>query len=81
MLLSTHYRRPIEFTDEVLNNSRKGLAVFERLTERIERLTGKPLTDDSPDMDQIAARLLESEVGGFVQQVLGVQDAVPGDDG
>jgi cysteinyl-tRNA synthetase len=28
MLLSTHYRRPIEFTDEVLTNSKKGLAVF-----------------------------------------------------
>jgi cysteinyl-tRNA synthetase len=71
MLLSTHYRRPIEFTDEVLNNSRKGLAVFDRLTERVERLTGKPLADNSPDMDQIAARLLESEVGGFVKQVVG----------
>ena len=24
MLLSTHYRRPIEFTDDVLNNAQKG---------------------------------------------------------
>jgi cysteinyl-tRNA synthetase len=71
MLLSTHYRRPIEFTEEVLNNSRKGLAVFVRLADRIERLTGKPPEDSSPDMDQIAARLLESEVGNFVRQVVG----------
>ncbi|MGD0463464.1 MAG: cysteine--tRNA ligase [Tepidisphaeraceae bacterium] len=70
MLLATHYRRPIEFTDEVLSNSRKGLAVFQRLTERVERLTGTPLADNAPDMDQIAARLLESEVGGFARQVI-----------
>jgi cysteinyl-tRNA synthetase len=71
MLLSTHYRRPIEFTDEVLNNAKKGLAVFSRLTERIERLTGKPLNDASPGMDEIANRLLESEVGGFIRQSMG----------
>ena len=52
-------------------NSKKGLAVFTRLFERIERLTGKPLVDGSPDMDQIANRLLESEVGNFVRQVMG----------
>lgn len=71
MLLATHYRRPIEFTDEVLNNARKGLAVFVRLADRIERLMGKPLSDTSPDMDQIAARLMESEVGSFVKQAIG----------
>ncbi len=71
MLLSTHYRRPIEFTDEVLTNSKKGLAVFSRLFERIGRLTGKPPVDGSQDMDQIAGRLLESEVGNFVRQVVG----------
>jgi cysteinyl-tRNA synthetase len=71
MLLSTHYRRPIEFTDEVLGNSKKGLAVFTRLFERIERVTGKPPVDGSPDMDQVANRLLESEIGNFVRQVIG----------
>jgi cysteinyl-tRNA synthetase len=71
MLLSTHYRRPIEFTEEVLVNSKKGLAVFSRLFERIGRLTGKPPADGSQDMDQIAGRLLESEVGNFVRQVVG----------
>jgi cysteinyl-tRNA synthetase len=70
MLLSTHYRRPIEFSDEVLSNSRKGLSTFSRLVERIERLTGKPLAPDAPDMDKVAAKLLESEVGPFARQVL-----------
>jgi cysteinyl-tRNA synthetase len=71
MLLSTHYRRPIEFTDEALANSRKAMLVFSRLIERIERLTGKPLAPDAPDMDRDAAKLLESEVGPFARQVLG----------
>jgi cysteinyl-tRNA synthetase len=71
MLLSTHYRRPIEFSDEVLNNAKKALAVFSRLTERIERLLGGPLKDSSQDMDQAATRLLDSEVGPFVRQIMG----------
>jgi cysteinyl-tRNA synthetase len=71
MLLATHYRRPIEFTDEVLHNARKGLAVFSRLADRVERLTGKPLSNGSADLDQIAARLMESEVGAFVKQAIG----------
>jgi cysteinyl-tRNA synthetase len=71
MLLSTHYRSPIEFTDEVLQNSKKGLAVFTRLWERIERIAGKAPADGGADMDQIANRLLESEVGNFVRQIIG----------
>jgi cysteinyl-tRNA synthetase len=71
MLLSTHYRRPIEFTEEVLGNSKKGLAVFARLVERIERLMGKALAENSAGMDQLANRLLESEVGVFARQTIG----------
>jgi cysteinyl-tRNA synthetase len=71
MLLSTHYRRPIEFTDEAMANSRKGLSAFTRLMERIERLTGKPLAEDAPEMDQAAAALLETEIGGgLARQIL-----------
>jgi cysteinyl-tRNA synthetase len=44
LLLSTHYRSPIEFSDEVIANVKKALAVFTRLFERIERLGAK--TDD-----------------------------------
>ncbi len=40
LLLSTHYRRPIEFNDEVLSNTKKAYAVFTRLFDRVERLTG-----------------------------------------
>jgi cysteinyl-tRNA synthetase len=71
MLLSTHYRRPIEFTDDVMVAAKKGLSVFHRLFERVERLTGTPLGDDTPDMDRTAASLLEGENGHFARSILG----------
>src|SRR5688572_14377307 len=73
LLLSTHYRRPIEFTDEVITNSRKGLAVFSRLFERLQRLTAQPLTDESPDMDRTAAAILDTEQGPFARSVLNLK--------
>ncbi len=71
MLLSTHYRSPIEFSDEVLANSKKALNVFARLFERIERITGGPAADKAPDMDAAATALLESQQhAAFAKAVL-----------
>ncbi len=42
-VISTHYRRPIEFSDGELDAKKKGLATFHRLFERIERVTGTDL--------------------------------------
>ncbi len=39
-VLSTHYRRPIEFSDEEIAGKRKGLESFYRLFERVHRETG-----------------------------------------
>jgi cysteinyl-tRNA synthetase len=61
LLLSSHYRSPIDFSEEVLASARKGLAAFERLFERIERITGRPMTEKADDMDRGASELLESE--------------------
>jgi cysteinyl-tRNA synthetase len=74
LLLSTHYRRPIEFTEEALANCKKALSVFTRLFERIERLTGEPVTANSPDAGSIAAPMLDSEIGGpFLRDVLNLK--------
>lgn len=40
LLLSTHYRSPIDFSDAVVQSSKKGLSTFARLFERVERLGG-----------------------------------------
>jgi len=43
LLLSTHYRSMIDLSDDVLTATKKGLAVFNRLFERVERLSNAPL--------------------------------------
>jgi cysteinyl-tRNA synthetase len=74
MLLGTHYRSPIEFSNDVLASARKGLAAFERLFERVERLTGKSLAEKADDMDRGASELLESpEHAPFAKAVLALK--------
>ncbi len=74
LLLSTHYRRPIEFTDEALANCKKALSVFTRLMERIERLTGAPVSPESPDAESVAGVMLDTEFGGpFIRDVLNLK--------
>ena len=43
---STHYRRPIEFSDAEIESKRRGLSSFYRLFERIGRVCGKSVYDD-----------------------------------
>ena len=74
-LLTTHYRRPIEFTDDVRGqSSARGMAAFQRLAERIERLTGRP-----PRAEQAGhghhgrCGLLETDRRRSLGQVLGLK--------
>jgi cysteinyl-tRNA synthetase len=69
MLLMTHYRRPIDFSEEVMAGARKGLSVFSRLFERIGRL-GVKLDAETADMESAAADLLPSENEHFVRAVV-----------
>ena len=73
LLLTTHYRRPIDFSADVLESSRKGLSVFHRLVERIERLQAAPLPEQAPDMDTTAAAVLETDHAWFARSVLGLK--------
>jgi cysteinyl-tRNA synthetase len=69
-LLSTHYRSPIEFTEKVMEDARKGHAVFDRLFDRVDRLLGQPLSESAPDLDSYAGTLLESELAPFARAIL-----------
>jgi cysteinyl-tRNA synthetase len=44
LLLSTHYRSPIEFSDEALASAKKSVGVFTRLIERVVSLGSKKPT-------------------------------------
>jgi cysteinyl-tRNA synthetase len=70
MLLSTHYRRPIDFSDDVVAAAGKGLSTFTRLAERIDRITGSANEQLPQEIDQVAGALLESEVGSFVRDAI-----------
>ena len=71
LLLSTHYRSQIDFSDAVLAACKKGLSTFHRLYDRIERLTGQPMPEKGGDMDMASRELLEvPTVTDFVRQVL-----------
>jgi cysteinyl-tRNA synthetase len=73
LLLTTHYRRPIDFSPEVLESSKKGMSVFQRLFERIERLSGQPMPESGPDMDAASGGVLETDHAWFARGVLGLK--------
>jgi cysteinyl-tRNA synthetase len=74
LLLGTHYRSPIDFSEDVLASARKGLGAFDRLFERVERLTGKPMTEKADDMDRGASELLESDQhASFAKMILALK--------
>jgi cysteinyl-tRNA synthetase len=74
LLLSTHYRSPIDSGPEVIAASKKGLATFYRLFERVERLGGQMLVDRGPDVDAAARELLDvAAVGPFVRDALSLK--------
>lgn len=54
-VLSTHYRRPIEFSDQEIESKKRGLVAFHRLFERIERVCGQTAyTNPSTSADEWA---------------------------
>jgi cysteinyl-tRNA synthetase len=69
MLLSTHYRRPIDFSEDVVSAASRGLATFTRLAERIDRL-GSPTEGPQPDMDTVAGALSDTDAAPFCVQVI-----------
>lgn len=71
LILSTHYRRPIHFTDERLAEVRRALDHFYRLFERVEQLTGENVfaTDPERASEPAGAPAAEGE-GALLTQVL-----------
>ncbi|HEX8525249.1 MAG TPA: cysteine--tRNA ligase [Tepidisphaeraceae bacterium] len=73
LLLNTHYRSPIDFSDDVLVAAKKGLSVFGRLFERMDRVTAGQAVKDAPDMDRVAGKLLDTDHAEFARAVLGLR--------
>ncbi len=52
-VLSSHYRSPLDFSDEQLDGARKSLGGFQRLFGRIKRITGEDVYTDGDTLDRI----------------------------
>src|SRR5438552_12514704 len=72
LLLSTHYRRPIDFADDVVAAAKKGYQAFSRLDERVSRIC-PPGDEKAPNMEAVSAELLESANEHFVRAVLALK--------
>ena len=64
LILSTHYRRPIQFSDERLAEVRRALDHFYRLFERVEQLTGENVFAIDPERASELAGALTAEGEG-----------------
>ena len=70
LLLSTHYRSPIEFDDDALTAARKGLTSLERLKERVGRLAGRSTEAPGRTLDATASELLGSDDSTLAKDVI-----------
>ena len=76
LILSTHYRRPIECSPEEIEAKRKGLASFYRLFERVERICGT-----SPyETATLDAAIADSDLAGATDEYLRKFEAAMDDD-
>ncbi|MHC4442345.1 MAG: cysteine--tRNA ligase [Planctomycetota bacterium] len=69
-VLSTHYRRPIEFSDEELEAKKKGLDAFYRLFERIERVSGQDPYAGGDTLEKVSSVTENDNEKMFVHQCL-----------
>lgn len=69
-MLSTHYRNPINFSDEILNQSKAGLERLYNAKERLEFIISK-LNNDAENAEELK---LEEELSSFRQRFIEAMD-------
>jgi cysteinyl-tRNA synthetase len=69
-VLSTQYRRPLEFSDEQLANTARSLQTFYRLFERIGRATGADVYADLEPLQRVHDQAQSETDAAFVTAVL-----------
>ncbi|WP_455538771.1 cysteine--tRNA ligase [Terrisporobacter sp.] len=69
-MLSTHYRNPINFSDEILNQSKAGLERLYNAKERAEFIISK-LSDNAENADELK---LEEELSSFRKRFIEAMD-------
>ncbi len=70
-ILSTHYRRPIEFSDTEMESKQKSLNGFYRLFDRLERLTShSPYDEKQPTLHKPQVEIYPEKHHAFIQDIL-----------
>lgn len=72
-ILSTHYRRPIEFSDQELAAKSKALDTFYRLFERVTRAGGSSPYDDSPSLHKPRFDAYDERYHGLIKEILALR--------
>jgi len=65
-VLSTHYRRPIEFSDAEMAAKTKGLDTFYRLFERVHRIAGRDPYQGGDNLDKLHGSVEDDVQRDFV---------------
>ncbi len=73
LILSSHYRAPIDFSPETIDAARKGLSTFHRLFERIERVTGASPFQPVGRIEQVRDKATGPADAAFIDEILGEQ--------
>ncbi|MGC4005653.1 MAG: cysteine--tRNA ligase [Pirellulales bacterium] len=82
-LLATHYRSPIQFSDELLQETNRSLEAFYRFFKRYDRISGKsfyalPYAKTRKEGD---AALAKAGKSAFLDEVVAVRTEIPRRDG
>ncbi|NLX03513.1 MAG: cysteine--tRNA ligase [Phycisphaerae bacterium] len=68
-ILSTHYRRPIDFSDEEIRKVRRGMQTFYRLFDRVARITGQDVYALAAIPAPVRDEKLSEAAEGFVNAI------------
>src|SRR5947209_4305461 len=71
LLLATHYRRPIDYSEERLEEIRRGLDSFHRFFERFQRITNDSFYSLSGPVKRQSAASLATSPNAFLREVAG----------
>ncbi len=74
LIISSHYRAPIDFSATTLESARKGLDTFYRLFERVKRIAGRSPYDAPIKVEKAREAVTGATSAALVEAVLKDQD-------
>jgi cysteinyl-tRNA synthetase len=73
LILQSHYRSPIDFSEETLQSAKTGLNTFYRLMERLERATGSDPYQPATNIDKLREEKPSAEGRQLTDQMLALR--------